>query len=242
MPVPLIFIRCVDRPDTNVYFTLANMACADPEGFATIDRIHLVSGDDKVGFMSTLSQMNRVVVHHRPLGDASQWKPKRRGAWSYSFFAHEAKATGRDCIVLEDDITFANGWLTRMMATIARMRSISAKPFVLSAYHRTKLASERGYEPLPKYVPADGSTHFWGNLCTFWCKELIPGFLPYFDSIIKAQDDMSTDLSVRAYCDIVGAPFFVTVPSLVQHMGDKTTLRPDGIRRGPMFESYYEGK
>lgn len=228
---PTILIRCVRRPDTNVYFTLANMAAAEPAAFATLDRILLVSGDNDTEFLAPLNAMNRIQVRAKDVSGIASWKPKRKGAWSYSFAMHEAAAIGRDCIVMEDDVTFSNGWFGRLMASVRELRKTTNR-FILSAYHRSRLESQVGYAPCPP------KTQFWGNLCTYWCRELIPGFLPHFDKCITQFEDLSTDLTVQDYVVAVGGTVYFTVPSLVQHCGDKTTLRPDGIRRSAMFEPF----
>jgi len=232
-----LFIRAVKRSDTNVYTTLLNLSLRDPKGFASLEKVHVVSGDGDEAFLSLLALHDNIQVHFalpQTYEKVRSWKPKRRGGWSYMYALELAAAAGSDIIIMEDDVQACYGWLNHLQERIDIARSImNGKPFALSVYYgfpKCPFASSQ-----EKVVPS-GETVFWGNLMTFYPKEVLKEMHERFRAVVLESEDMSTDLSVHSIIRHMGGDLLYSNPSLVQHQGDITTLRPDGIRRSPIYQ------
>ncbi len=233
-----VFIRCVNRPETNVFSTLALLACRDPSGFAQIAGIHLVSGDGRKTFLAPFDRTHGLIVHFalpETYTKIVAWRPKRRGAWSYMYALQLALATGGDALLLEDDIEPANGWHTKLCERVRAAESDGIRKFAMSGYY--------GYPDCPfaklSNNYAQSSKLFWGNLMTYWPKHMLRGAAECFASNVHAHEELSTDLTVQAHLKQIGGRLLYTNPSIVQHRGDSTTLRNDGVRRSPIYDDGY---
>lgn len=235
-----LFVRAVRRPDTNVFSTLASLACRDPNGFASLEGIHVVSGDGDQEFLHDLHRTARLRVHygfHETYEKIRGWKPKRRAAWSYSYALQIAKSMSSDILITEDDIVAANGWYNSLQQSLREAQDqFPDGKWVVS-----------GYYGFPR-CPFEGSLNrveecnvhpFWGNLMTFWPHHMLDAASSTFEHVVGTSVDMSTDLTVQSHLKKAGSRLLFTVPSIVQHAGDVTTLRPDGFRRSVIYSDGY---
>jgi hypothetical protein len=239
-----LFIRSVRRPATNVYSTLASLCTRDPAGFAQhIEHVHVVSGDGDGSFLVPLERTDTLTVHialMQTYKKIAGWKPKRRGAWSYLWALELACRFDEPAILMEDDIQACNGWASRLSERVDQAERLSAgRPFALSAYYGfPRCPFDLGQ---PGVQASPGKTPFWGNLMTFWPSAVVKRLHPFFRDAVVGADDMSTDLTVQRFLLESGGTLYYTVPSLVQHVGDSTTLRDDGVRRSPIYEDFFHG-
>jgi len=236
-----LFIRAVQRPDTNVYSTLAGLACRDPHGFAELEHIHVVSGDGNVDFLRKLTRTKRLSLHFGhpdTYAKIATWKPKRRGAWSYLYCLELAAKLGDDMLIMEDDVEVCNGWMSLLkQATDEAIRSFPDRRWALSAYYGFPKCPFIGSKNIVE--PSTGLL-FWGNLMTLWPSGMLASAHSVFRSVVGTQIDMSTDLTVQHHLAGSGAKLLFVVPGLAQHLGDITTLRPDGVRRSPIYNDRFE--
>lgn len=239
-----LFIRSVRRPATNVFSTLASLCTRDPSGFARhVEHVHVVSGDGDGPFLRQLERTDGLTVHlalPQTYKKIASWKPKRRGAWSYLWALELASRFDEPAILMEDDIQAANGWAERLNACArAAYETAAGRPFALSAYYGFPKCPLDMAGPCVQGSP--GQTPFWGNLMTYWPSDVVKRLHPVFRDAVLNSDDMSTDLTVQSFLRGAGGVLLYTVPSLVQHVGDSTTLRDDGVRRSPIYKDFYNG-
>jgi len=235
------FIRCVKRPATNVFRTVA-MACVQSPCFLQRVRLNLVSGDGGREFLGPFARSLGVELRYS--GDdiyaqLKHWHPKARGAWSYRVALYFAKETGADALLMEDDLHFANGWFEYLMECVDEARAKVSGPWVLSAYFGFPATPDK---PQGRIFEQPKGTQFYGNLCTFWPRDLISGAHAYFKSTmdrLPKKEEMHTDIMVMRYLQSLKGKVLYTYPSVVQHVGDVTTLRDDGIRRSKIFDDFY---
>ena len=238
-----LFIRAVNRPSTNIFSTLANLATRDPQGFASLTHVHIVSGDGDKNFLSPFERTNSVTVHfcddavYEKIG---KWQIQRKGAWSYLYFLQLARQYREDAIVMEDDVQVANGW-------VKRIRTAMAAACVMDPDRRWALSAYYGFPQCPfagskNVVETAGSLPFWGNLMTVWPNEMLAGAHECFKtSVLGVEGEVHADLVVQHFLQGHGAKLFFVNPGIVEHLGDKTTMRDDGVRRASSYEDYYTG-
>lgn len=140
-------------------------------------------------------------------------------------------------ILLEDDLDFTENWIEK---TIKVLNQIEDEEFILNLY------SPYDYETDSDFVEYDIENNYnkhYGCQATVWKKKTAVDFAKFNRAInfndYRIQNDsiiFQMDHLMAIYADYKGIPIYTTVPSLVQHIGFKTTGVAQFMHQSPTFK------
>jgi len=146
---------------------------------------------------------------------------RHRATWNYYRCLTQPTGGSGGTLVIEDDIRFARGWLSRLTATLAALEEASIGDFALSlycpadfpltAYFRGQLYAEY---PLGR---------FYGTQAVYYTAKTRRGFGAFLKNHGVVANQEPYDVLLWQYLSEVGLPLFATAPSLVQHKGEQST-------------------
>ncbi len=146
----------------------------------------------------------------------------KRAAWNCYRCLTLPVAGTRGTLALEDDIHFAKGWRTRFNAALAELERRCGTDFVLAIYSPWLLATEehnRG-KLFAEYSPE----RYFGMQGIYYTSKTRQGFAKYLKMHGLVTFEKLHDLLLGDYLIQAGLPLFATSPSLVQHIGGKSSL------------------
>lgn len=145
---------------------------------------------------------------------------RRRASWNY-WRCLALQPLDRDLLLLEDDIQFAQGWLSRFLDTTAVINARYGCGYVLSLYSA---------HPFCGYAYAGGAMYaefppqsFYGTQATYYPAAIRTGFAQYLRKHGVDEFREPYDLLLGRYVAENRHRLIVTAPSLVQHIGEETT-------------------
>lgn len=146
----------------------------------------------------------------------------KRSAWNCYRCLTQPKAGIRGTLALEDDIHFARGWRARFSATLTELERHHGLDFVLAVYSPWLSATEEhNYGKLSVEYPPE---KFLGLQGIYYTSRTRQGFAKYLKIHGLVVLEKAHDLLLGDYLAREGIPLFATSPSLVQHIGKKSSL------------------
>ena len=146
---------------------------------------------------------------------------RHRATWNYYRCLTQPAGGSGGTLVIEDDIRFARGWLSRLTATLAALDEAAAGDFALSLYCPADFPLEaylRGQ--LYAEYPLE---RFYGTQAVYYTAKTRRGFGAFLKKHGVVANQAPYDILLRYYLYEAGLPLFATAPSLVQHMGKQST-------------------
>jgi len=146
----------------------------------------------------------------------------KRSAWNCYRCLTQPVAGTCGTLALEDDIRFARGWRARFSATLAELERRYGTDFVLAIYSPWLLATEE-HDHGKLFVEYSPERYF-GMQGIYYTSKTRQGFAKYLKLHGLVALDKLHDLLLGDYLIQAGLPLFATSPSLVQHIGKKSSL------------------
>jgi len=214
-----VVITTVERGENYLDDTLASFFVSHP---VCADRpISLVVGSPQTNYLMRYQSHPSVEVIE--MGPALwEWiknnSVRHRATWNY-YRCLTCQGRGkRGSLILEDDVNFALGWCKRLDRTITALERLYNSGFVLSLYDPWGY----GCETSRLYVEYERE-NFFGTQGMYFPAETQDGFARYLKAHGVVANEGHYDHLLRDYALEEGLLIFASTPSLVQHMGTKTT-------------------
>ena len=146
-------------------------------------------------------------------------------------------------ILLEDDLEFTENWLIKAQLIINEIEK-KHENYILSLYSPFEdICNLKENISFNKYNNEKDYTKFYGSQATIWNKESALDFAK-FNETINLNDyniendkiDYQIDHLISLYANYKGIPIFTTVPSLIQHIGFKTSGLAQFMHQSPSFK------
>jgi hypothetical protein len=141
-------------------------------------------------------------------------------------------------LIIEDDVRFAKGWRRYLDRVVSAIRRIYGERWMLTLY-RIDHAHQKGtlaeHQKGRTYYEPDESAPFWGTQAIVYPREtlkLMPESL--IEGCIK-RFVQPVDITLGDFAKRNGIPILVSVPSLVQHIGDNTTGQSSWFHQAECF-------
>lgn len=140
-----------------------------------------------------------------------------RASWNYYRCLTQCAEGTRGTLIFEDDVRFAHGWQPRLGCTLVALEERYGANFVLALYAPFDIASHgRLYAKYPR-------AKFFGTQGIYYTAKTRSGFAKYLKAHGLAANEDGYDHLLRDYLLKADVPLLATTPSLVQHVGIKTT-------------------
>lgn len=146
----------------------------------------------------------------------------KRSAWNCYRCLTLPVAGTRGTLALEDDIHFARGWRARFIATLVELEQRCGADFVLAIYSPWLLATEEHNHGkiFVEYSPE----RYFGMQGIYYTSKTRQGFAKYLKIHGLVTFEKLHDLLLGDYLVQAGLSLFATSPSLVQHIGQESSL------------------
>ena len=146
---------------------------------------------------------------------------RHRATWNYYRCLTQCPAGARGTLIFEDDVRFAHGWQVYLIRILAALEERYGADFVLSLYTSWGFVQEgyRNGQMFTEYPHED----FFGTQGMYFTAKTRQGFAKYLKAHGVVANEEAYDLLLRDYLRQVGLPLFATAPSLVQHVGKRST-------------------
>jgi hypothetical protein len=143
---------------------------------------------------------------------------RHRATWNYHRCLTQCITGERGSLVLEDDVKFARGWRVRLDMTLTALEYRYGPKFVLTIYDPWNCT------PTESYLYAEYPRNdFTGTQGVYYPAQVRQEFAKYLKVKGVIGNKNHYDFLLRDFLVQEGIPLFTTVPSLIQHMGRKTT-------------------
>jgi hypothetical protein len=215
-------MRHVETPYRVVIMTVAREGNYLPrtlDGLGPDAAATLMVGSTETGYLAPFRDDARLTVVSPSEEEYAPWRSRgvrHRASWNYwRCLEHGRRA--RRLLVVEDDVVFAKGWedyLGRVVDEVERHEW----DYVLSVYSPHPLAGAEGRT----FVPVD-ERRFFGTQGVLFAGGASGSFADYLRDHGVDRLERSYDLNLGLYAAGSGTPLLATNPSLVQHVGAKTT-------------------
>lgn len=141
-------------------------------------------------------------------------------------------------LICEDDVQFASGWRSYLERVVEGVERVFGKRWMLSLYHvghRLRKSMRPYFDRGDLWFPPPEAEEFWGTQAILYSKDALPA-MPgcLLEGCIK-NFVKPVDLTLGEFARREGITLLTTVPSLVQHMGSKTTGQSDWFHRAEIF-------
>ncbi|MCW3100250.1 MAG: hypothetical protein JWL77_5868 [Chthonomonadaceae bacterium] len=214
-PIDLAIVT-VKREDDYFHATLTSMQPSD--------RVDVVVGSVDADYLDRYRTAGRLCIHQV---DPEEWETRKdlvvqqRASWNY--WRGLALTTNRDrgIAIFEDDVRFGTAWRHRLEQVVQAAEEVYGDNFVLSLYcpygffaegdNRGKLICE---------YPID---IFAGTQGMYYPAKLRHRFAEYLKAHGVDSYRIPYDFLLKEFLVQEGIPLLTTSPSLVQHVGHKTT-------------------
>jgi hypothetical protein len=208
-------------------------------GWPDTSHIDDLKGDPKRFLIDPLGQAEAKEFHFDTLGV----KPKC--AFGHframrNLLADTAWSIG---LILEDDIQFSKGWRAYLDYLVPEIRKVHGERWMLSLYrmgdcHQKGALAE--FQKGKSWFEPDKTIPFWGTQAIVYTREALE-VLP--ESLLERC--MKTfiepvDITLGEYAKEHGIAVLVSLPSLVQHIGIKTTGQSEWFHRAECFQDSVE--
>lgn len=214
-----IAISTISREDNYLPLTLESLAREQQ-----VDAIHplsLMVGSPETEYLDHLRSRPGInVVEMGP--NTWSWiklsKVYYRATWNYYRCLTQCAEGARGTLVFEDDVHFARGWRERLEHTLTILEDRHGDDFALALYSPLKFGWD-GTSLYAEYPLKD----FLGTQAVYYTAKTREGFATYLKKYGLVANANPYDYILRDYLLQEGLPLFVTTPTLVQHMGKRST-------------------
>jgi hypothetical protein len=195
------------------FFTSSFMNCELP--------LNLILGSPEMNYLSEIRMINGIhVIEMGP--NVWSWIKgsgvRHRATWNYYRCLTHQGVGQRGSLIFEDDVQFAYGWRERLNQIISMLEALYDQCFILSVYDPWSFRSE---DNLP-YAEYD-RVSFFGTQGMYFPAETRLGFAKYLKKHGVVANEGHYDHILRDYALENGILIFACTPSLIQHIGRKTT-------------------
>lgn len=140
-----------------------------------------------------------------------------RASWNYYRCLTQCVRGTRGALIFEDDVQFAHGWRPRLDCTLTTLEERYGTDFVLAVYAPLELAFHgQLYAEYPR-------RRFFGTQGVYYPAKTRDRFAKYLKAHGLVANKKGYDYLLRDFLLQADLPLFATTPSLVQHIGKKTT-------------------
>jgi len=134
-------------------------------------------------------------------------------------------------LIVEDDVRFAVGWKKRLEEIIADLKSKYGDNFFLTLFTNLTFCSQTN-TPLSGYFRVtkdNGGSIMFGSQGMYFTKKLRNDILKYFEIFSSTDIRRHQDIKIRDCVLENDIPFFVTIPCIVNHIGNDSTWSAKSI-------------
>lgn len=217
-----LIISTIHREENYLEATLRSLFSTLPVGVE--HTVSLVAGSPETGYLASYKSQPEITVVGMGSNTWSWIKGRpltQRASWNYYRCLTHNAAGKRDILILEDDVRFARGWWSRLSAILADLLELHGSNFVLTIYSPWDLVlqqhwGERFYAEYPL-------GKFYGTQGVYYTAVTRQGFAEYLKLHGLVANEKGYDYLLRDYLSDAGIPLFASTPSLIQHMGVKST-------------------
>jgi hypothetical protein len=199
-----------------VFEMLASLHLASEEQH----QIDLVVGNPNHTYLNNLAQNKHVNIITCTESEWAMVKnkntPDKFNLNFYRCLTENANKGALGRLYLEDDIVFKDGWDSSLERIIERLKQQSSE-FVLSLYSAYDLSKAEG-----EVIQFDRG--FYGTQAVFFTSGVIEGFADKVMAEGVLNYRHMADLLLQEYCNEKGIPLYVVKHSLVQHIGEESSI------------------
>jgi len=209
-------IVTVKREDDYFHATLQSMQADAP--------IDIVIGSLDADYLECYRGDGRLRMHATDPRDWASMRDldiPRKAGWNYWRALTLAADSGRGIAIFEDDVLFGNAWRQRLEQAVHAAEEEYGDNYILSLYCPYGFIAEgdnRGKLIIP--YPLEIFAGFQGM---YYPSRLRRRFAEYLKAYGVDSYRTHHDLLVKDFLGEAGIPLLTTSPSLVQHVGYKTT-------------------
>ncbi len=206
----LVVMMACDRDPSYVGESLRGVFAAEP----SLQQVAVVVDGTDAGFMGRWAADPRVVVHLLREEPDKNEGTERRTVRTFRRCLELHKETGslrESLVVVQDDVEFAPGWLTKTREGISACRAMvqGDRPWVLQVYTPFGLHDMPVHELDPDLYYANvGLVVPWQFV------------IPLLDHVGAPGVPRADDLAVADFLKVNGGAYLALNPSVVQHTGD----------------------
>jgi hypothetical protein len=148
-------------------------------------------------------------------------------------------------LICEDDIRFAKGWRKYLDRIVEEVKERFGNRWMVTMYrldHCLQTGVSTQYRQGHKWLRLPAEEQFWGAQAILYSREALAVFP---DCLLKnciRKFVQPNDITIGQFAALHGIPIIATAPSLVQHIGGKTTGQSEWFHQAECFmESVEEG-
>lgn len=186
--------------------------------------LNLMVGSNRIRYLERYRHAPRFTIWAPSLGEwLPMWaKPLRhRACWNYWRCLTVGVPEDHDLLILEDDVRCAQGWHARFLATVAEIKR-EHDDFILSLYTYHDFPTA-GFLEGKRWVRFPSDQHFFGTQGIF----MTPPTRKRFAEVLYERGVRdcrgSYDGFLGVYAKASETPLLVSCPSLIQHIGTRST-------------------
>jgi len=184
----------------------------------------LVVGSPEITYLANYQPQPRITIFEMGPNTWSWVKGRpltQRASWNYYRCLTQGVTSESGRLILEDDVRFARGWQPRLSAILADLQERHGSGFVLAIYSPWDivLQEHRGGRFYAEYPLGK----FYGTQGVYYTAATRRGFAAYLKVHGLVADEKGYDFLLRDYLYQAGLPLFAATPSLIQHIGVKST-------------------
>ncbi len=199
-----------------VFEMLASLHLASEEQH----QIDLVVGNPNHAYLNNLAQNKHANIITCTEAEWAMVKnkntPDKFNLNFYRCLSENANKGDLGRLYLEDDIVFKDGWDSSLERLISRLKEQSSE-FALSLYSAYDLSKAEG-----EVIQFDRG--FYGTQAVFFTSGIIEDFADKVMQEGVLNYRHMADLLLQEYCNEKGIPLYVVKHSLVQHIGEESSI------------------
>jgi GR25 family glycosyltransferase involved in LPS biosynthesis len=167
--------------------------------------------------------------------------PRRRCAFGHYRAMHQLSLldTAWDAaLIFEDDLAFADGWLEYLDSVLEEVRHVYGDRWIVTLYrvkHPDQTPVSKAVRAGRQWLLIPRKEEFWGTQAIAYSRKVLPRIQQnLWDHAIR-RFDYPVDIAIGYAADSEGIPILATAPSLVQHMGYRSTGQSKWFHRAECF-------
>lgn len=167
--------------------------------------------------------------------------PKRKCAFGHFRAMGELESltsTWDAALICEDDLAFADGWREYLFQTLEDIRRIHGERWILTLY-RIKHPDQTPVSPYVKagrrWIGLPAQEEFWGTQAIVYSRAALSSVRKYLWDKSISTFVHPVDIAIGMMAEAEGIPILASVPSLVQHIGKRSTGQSKWFHRAECF-------
>lgn len=214
----------VHREPNYLHDSIASYFDSDPL-VTGLKPIELYIGSPETAYLGNLMGHDHVDVKEIMADDWSRikdWHVHARLAYNYhrALSSYDPDAMGR--LVCEDDIIFADGFVSHLMQAINEVHDQQGSRFILAIYSHYDFDAEPARKRGKYYCSYCAPQHY-GNCCLYFSTDILADLCSFMRNNTVENHHMPTDIAVGAFAEQMWQQgkggMYQTVVSLAQHVG-----------------------